>query len=391
MKKVRDPIHNYIALDDGALALVDTPRVQRLRRVRQLGTANLVYPGANHTRFEHALGAYHLADLAVRALELPRDEAADVKYAALLHDVGHGPYSHLTDRIYEDYLGKSHVGVGQDAARNGTLREILESHGASPERVADVLGGRGRLGGLVSSDLDVDRMDYLVRDSHYTGVDIAVDLARLVAEFALLPDGLVLREPGVPAAQMLLVTRFQMYTSVYYHHASRVAERMLERALRLAIEAGEIAAKDLPNMDDVAMLYALRHSKTDAWRLALGVDQRRLLKVAFETGLGGLEESRARAFASDVRAAADVEAKLADAIGAPRTDVILDAPPLAGTRTPEARILHGDGRIERLADMSELVTALASAEEDHWRFRVLGPATKRAELGRAAAKMFASA
>ncbi|HLE95862.1 MAG TPA: HD domain-containing protein, partial [Candidatus Thermoplasmatota archaeon] len=223
MKRVRDPIHDYIPLDAAALAIVDRPEFQRLRRIRQLGTAALVYPGANHARFEHSLGAQHVARLACEAIGLKADDALEVRLAALLHDVGHGPFSHLTDNVMRDLGGFSHAEVSAERART-TFSDALAAHGADPKRVAELVRGRGALGELVASDLDVDRMDYIVRDAHYTGVDVGVDLGRLVHEMRLTPKGVALSLGALQAAEMLLVTRYMMYTTVYLHPTCRVGE-----------------------------------------------------------------------------------------------------------------------------------------------------------------------
>ncbi len=383
-KKIRDPIHRDIHVDDAALELLDTPKFQRLRRVRQLGTASLVYPGANHTRFEHSLGAYHLASLACRALGLAEGDALDLRCAALLHDVGHGPFSHLTDLVMIDTMGKGHVEVTRDAVRSGTIRDALERHGADPARVADLIGGAGHLGNLVSGDLDCDRMDYLVRDSHYTGVAIGVDLDRLVGETALTPDGIVLKEGGQQAAEMLLLTRFMMYSTVYYHHASRVGETMVDRAIRLAIEGGEIQPHQLPAMDDYALVHLLRQSKTDAWRFMMAVDQRKLLKVAHEARLDDVGADRAAALATDRSAARDDEAAIAAEAGVRAVDVIVDAPPVPRATDAGVRLQTASGALVPLAERSSLVASLAGAEREAWRLRVLAPAAARDRVAAAA-------
>src|SRR5438874_1133991 len=229
--------------------LIDAPRVQRLRRVHQLGTGSVVYPGANHTRFEHSLGAYHLAGQAARALGLSEGERKAVQAAALLHDVGHGPFSHASDPLYRDFLQRTHEDLSVDAIQNRALGDVLTRHGVEPASVVALVRGEGALAGLVS-------------------------------DLALTPRGLAVKAGSVPAAEMLLVTRVQMYATVYFHRTLRVAERMIERAFRLALDAGEIRPEQLPTMDDVAATMTLRHSKTDAWRLMLAVDQRKLYKVA---------------------------------------------------------------------------------------------------------------
>lgn len=387
MTRVRDPIHDYIHLDAMGKELIDAPRVQRLRRIHQLGSGSLVYPGANHTRFEHSLGAYHLAGLAARALSLDDTQRKTVQAAALLHDVGHGPFSHTSDRLYRDLLHRTHEEVSIEAAQKGAIAEILARHGVAPAGVGALIRGEGALSGLISGGLDVDRMDYLVRDSHYTGVNIGVDLTRLASDLTLTPEGVALRGFSVPAAEMLLVTRLQMYATVYFHRTLRVGERMIERAMRLALDAGEIKPEQLPTMDDVAATMLLRHSKTDAWRLMLAVDQRKLFKVALEGSLSEFRAEKVAALAEDSGRQAALEAELASAMGLASHDVILDIPDLPREKEETALVLADDGRLVDLAEVSTLVRGLAAAERDHWRLRVMVPASRRGEAAAAAERV----
>jgi uncharacterized protein len=375
--RVRDPIHNYILLDDLGADLVDLPRVQRLRRIHQLGTGNLVYPGANHTRFEHSLGAWHLAGRAAAGLGLADSDAGAVQAAALLHDVGHGPFSHTSDPLYRDYLGKAHEDVAVEALQKGTFSEVLARHGVDPRQVADLVRGQGRLGSLVSGDVDVDRMDYLVRDSHYTGVHIGVDLERLVQDLVPTPQGVAIRASSLTAAEMLLVTRAQMYAAVYLHRTCRVGERMLERAFRLALDAGEIRPEQLPTMDDAAATMLLRHSKTDAWRLMLWVDQRKLLKVVAEEPLAAFAEDAVVELAASTKRQQALEQEIAAGLACPATEVIVDAPEPPSLPEHRARVALEDGRVVDLDEVSGLVRGMDHAQRDHWRLRVMVPASKR--------------
>jgi HD superfamily phosphohydrolase len=249
---VRDPLWNNIRLDPEALAVVDTPAVQRLRYVRQLGHAFLVYPGATHSRFEHALGAYHLARRALSQLEETGDARLDpgermhLKLAALLHDVGHYPFSHALEEAglpHHEVLAAHHLAGGELAQR---LREL----GAAPERLLSLIQGRGGaadpLAGLVSGALDVDKLDYLSRDAWMCGVPYGViDVDRLLTSLTVArgADGratLALHEKGLAALESLLFAKYQMYRNVYWHHAVRSATVMFKRLVRSAIAAGRV-------------------------------------------------------------------------------------------------------------------------------------------------------
>ncbi len=387
MKRIRDPIHKTIRLSDAALAVVDSARFQRLRHLHQLGMARLVYPGANHTRFEHSLGAHHVAQRAAEALDLGPEDAQDVSLAALLHDVGHGPMSHLSESLMAEFLGKHHAEVSREAVLGNALTRILEAHGADAARIGDLIVGKGPLSQLVAGELDCDRMDYLARDSYYTGVASAVDPQRIVQSFSIIDDGTIaLREDAVTNAEAFLVTWYAMHTSVYYHATCRVAELMVARAARYALEAGEIKPEDLPRMDDVAFTYTLRHSTTDAWRLMLMVDQRRLFKVAREFDHDALGDDAARLLAKDRTLRVELERDIASEIGVKPADVFVDAPDVPTLAGSRANVLREDGTIEPLQDASRLVHALARAHLEGWRLRVVVPASKRRD-----AKMVAEA
>lgn len=383
-KKVRDPIHDYIPLDEATLAVADAGRMQRLRRICQLGTAYLVYPGARHSRFEHGLGAQHLARLAGDALGLAADEALDLRLAALCHDVGHGPFSHLSDAFLREFTGRGHADVSREVV-GGILAPTIERHGGDPKRVSELIGGEGRLGDLVAGELDVDRMDYLVRDSHYTGVDIGVDLYRLVTELRVASDGrLALDESAIPVAEMLLATRATMYATVYLHPTCRAAEVMLERAMRLAIDVGELDPAQLPLLDDVDVIARLRASATKAAMLVNGLDNRRLLKLAAAFRYDELPAGFQDRLHADPHRRAAAESQIAGALGVDAVGVVLDAPEPPLVPEVNVRVL-AEGGVVPLRERSALVEALPRARLDHWRLRVYVPARAR-EAARAVAQ-----
>jgi uncharacterized protein len=258
-----------------------------------------------------------------------------------------------------------------------------------PSRVRSLVLGESPLGNLVSGDLDVDRMDYLVRDSHYTGVHIGVDLARLVADLVLTPKGVAVRQGSLPAAEMLLVTRLQMYATVYFHRTLRVGERMIERAFRLALEAGEIKPEQLPQMDDAAATMMLRHSKTDAWRFMLAVDQRKLYKVAHEQTMQGLRERAVLDAAASDERQQQIEREIATAAKLGPRDVILDVPEPPTIPEIETHVLMDTGDLVELAQASALTRSLGPAQRDHWRLRVIVPPSRRADVAPIAQRVLA--
>src|SRR5512136_166637 len=153
MKVVLDPVHGYIELDDLAQDILSTPQMQRLRRVRQLGYSNLVYPGANHSRFEHSLGTMYLASALIRGLDsIDEDRKPEIIAAALLHDVGHGPFSHVTENVIDKYTRRRHDDV-KEILGKGELREVLSKHGISPGNIVKHIKGETSLGQILSSEI----------------------------------------------------------------------------------------------------------------------------------------------------------------------------------------------------------------------------------------------
>jgi HD superfamily phosphohydrolase len=247
-----DPLHGAIRLDRSdpaeamAMDLIDTAPFQRLRRIRQLGTAFLTFPGAESSRFTHSLGVLHLARRALRRLErlapALAEQRAPLYAAALLHDVGHGPFSHSGEEMY----GMRHESwSGRLIREHPALRDRLESERAGlASEVADLLEhGRhpvGAVKALVSSQLDCDRLDYLLRDSHSTGTSYGqLDLERILAALTLAPDGsLALHPKGLMAVEHYLVVRQLMYRTVYNHRLNVVSTWLLRRAVSVARRLG---------------------------------------------------------------------------------------------------------------------------------------------------------
>jgi hypothetical protein len=382
MTTIKDSVHDHIAVDGVAAALLDTPAVQRLRRIRQLGTVQLVYPSANHTRFEHSLGVYHLANRAVDCLGVSGPAAERVRAAALLHDVGHGPYSHNVEAVTHRHTGKLHDDVA-DLLADGAVGDVLRDHGLDPGRVARLIAGEGKFGQLVSGELDVDRMDYLVRDAHHTGVPYGtIDHQRLVRELRYVDGELVLDEGNVQTAESLLIARALMTPTVYKHHVARISKVMLRRAAERLLDATDITAERLRRMDDPSFVVALRETpetRPVADRLA----ERDLFKravwaelPAVPDDLRGLGQGRAD----------ELEREVADAAGVDPATVIVDVPALPTMTESSTRVLV-NAEIRPLGEASPLVQALERAQRQQWRMGVYAPPDHRDAVGEAAVRV----
>jgi HD superfamily phosphohydrolase len=373
MKVIRDPIHDYIELDDLALALIETPQVQRLRRIRQLGFSNLVYPGANHTRFEHSLGVYHLAKHLVKQVD--EQQRNELLAAALLHDIGHGPFSHATEDLILRYTRKSHEDI-EEFLRKGEISDILKDYSLSPSSIAAHIRGDTEPGQIIHSEIDVDRMDYLVRDAHYTGVAFGlIDHVRLIHEMKFNENRLVLNVQGLQAAESLLVSRFLMHPTVYFHHVSRIAESMCENAAQYMIEGG-LDPRLFRRMDDSTFMMEMKSAGGYASGIAERFDNRRLFKRALYTGFDSVNIDVIKLRKNKNR----VENEIAERAGIDPGYVLVDIPEKPDIAEMKAHVMV-NGKMISLDKASNLVASLEKAQLDNWRLGVFTPAEFREKVG----------
>ncbi len=313
---IRDPLWNTIRLDPIAAEIIDTAAFQRLRYIRQLGLAHLVYPGATHTRFDHALGVYHLSVTALRVLKERCPEPAEawlgeelIPYAALLHDIGHYAFSHALEELEGDKAPEDHEEVSMRFFESAELKTALTplGDGAAAE-IFHVIRGTGKspLRGLVSGSLDLDKMEYLRRDARFCGVPYGeVDVDRLLQGLLLLQDPetgvweVGIHEKAGSALESLLFAKYQMFRTVYWHHAVRAATALYKRIVDVALESGLLQPEELVGPTDEELLYELHRRAAEAttpqaelianhWLPALR--SRRLPKRAVEISAADLED-----------------------------------------------------------------------------------------------------
>ncbi|PSP85375.1 phosphohydrolase [Halobacteriales archaeon QS_6_64_34] len=381
MTTIKDSVHDHIAVEGVAADLLETPPVQRLRRVKQLGTVTMVYPSANHTRFEHSLGVYHLADRALSHLGIEGQQAERVRAAALLHDVGHSPYSHNVEAIVHRKTGKYHDDV-EELLDSGEVGRVLASHDLSPSRVAGLVGGGGELGQLVSGELDVDRMDYLVRDAHHTGVPYGtIDHERLVRELRFVDGDLVLDEGNVQTAESLLLARALMNPTVYAHHVARIAKSMLRRGTEKLLRETDVTAEELRRWDDCDLLVGLRGSEATS-EYARRLSERDLFKRAVWAERQAVPDELLEA---DHEAVRGLEREVAAAANVAPAAVILDIPAAPSMTESSSRVLV-NGAVRHLGEQSTLVNAIRAAQTDQWRLGVYTPAGDSERVGEAAVR-----
>ena len=350
-KLIFDPVHGPIAFHGAPLALLGTPEFQRLWGIRQTGFAHLVFPGANHTRLEHSLGAYWVAEQMAEHLGLAPADGGRVTVGALLHDLGHGPFSHTLDGPMVEVLGHGHEALSRQRIE-GTDREwpeerievprVLERHGLSPRSVADLVdppsGGPGPalFREILHGAVDSDRIDYLQRDAYYTGVAHgAIDAVRLLDTVRSVHGRIAFAEKGRSAVEGFLVGRALMYSSVYYHKTVRAAEMMAQAAFERQSGYPD-TARGLFRVTDGELLVRLADGGPVSAALVRGLLDRRLFKRAY--GTRSVTRATRAAWRRFVRAPTErraLEDEIAERARAPPGSVLIDLAGLEPRGVPE--------------------------------------------------------
>ena len=375
IKIIRDPLWNTIRLSATALRIIDTPSFQRLRFIRQLGFAHLVYPGATHTRFDHAVGVHHLTVTALRMLRergAPDEAWQDaelIPYAALLHDIGHYAYSHALEELEPERIPADHEEVSWRFFNEDSLRAALETLGPdAPERIHALIRGESDspLQGLISGSLDLDKMEYLRRDARFCGVPYGeVDVDRLLEGLVLLQDPETGRwetgvhEKAVAAMESLLFAKYQMFRNVYWHHGVRSATALYKRIVSEAVRSGLIDKEELVGPTDEELLYEIHRRARElqddavAERLAQrwipALRQRRLPKRALELSAADLRDEPSPDWVvGDSARKRGLEDRLADEFGLESGEVVIDFPQKTRMFQIDTLIRRRNGAVERL-------------------------------------------
>src|SRR5437868_3301891 len=377
---LRDPLWNNIRVDELTLKLVDTEIFQRLRYVRQLGLAYLVYPGATHTRFEHALGTYHLARGTLATMSereglggADAEEQAVVRAAALLHDVGHYPFSHALEEIGQLH----HEDVARPLITSGSLADILASAISrdAPRRVFDLVCGQSEspLQGLISGSLDLDKIEYLKRDAFMCGVPYGeIDVDRLTNSLVIVDDpdsgarSLGVQEKALSALESLLFAKYQMYRNVYWHHAVRSATAMYKRLVEDAVRGGAVDVESLARHTDEGLMHRIESEKPTPLLAAL--KERRLYKRAAEWPAAELDVDKVEWIATERKRVAETETALAKELQLKPGELLLDYPVKTQMLGLDIPVLRRNGNVERLTGEGWIGTInLPSLSEELYR------------------------
>lgn len=430
-KIIYDPVHGTVKTEGVLMDLLRTPELNRLNRIKQLGLSYLVFPGAHHTRFEHSLGTSHVAGMLGEEIDLDKSELELVRSAALLHDLGHGPFSHTLEKVIHERIGKEHMEITKEiitgsydlASELGgepdlSVPTTLENHGLDPKEVADLVctqkmaihpeqekltiqdgqsyfPTRSYLYQIIHSALDSDQLDFLLRDSKYTGVAFGViDLDRIVQTAIRYHGELMIHKRGISALEGMLVARSLMYSSVYFHKTARIAESMLVRAAK---NLDDDKLRSIWNRTDGEVFHLMSGEEGPVGDITNRLLLRRLFKSAYRIESEELvgESGRARSLKDLIRRLSNdrerekVEKGICRKANVQRDYVILDVPDPSLTLS-EPRLRRTDVKVlgdtvETLSRISGLARALHYRPAIPWCLMVSCPENKK-EIVRSVSK-----
>ena len=288
VKLIKDPVHGYISLNEDEVKVLDTYPVQRLRRIIQLPFVYLVYPGARHTRFDHSLGCMYLAGEFAERLGFDEHRRKVLRLAGLLHDLGHTPYSHLLEPLLEE-AGTTHEEMTIKILENSEeLREAVEGCGVSVDEVIDVLRGKGAESAIISGPMDADKLDFLMRDSYFTGASYGLlDAKRIIWRSRVIGDRLALSLKAIGAVEEMALARYQSFMNIYFHHAVRAAQTIFLRAVRMLeeLDFSSMNVQEYLSYDDYVLWCMMKRDERTRWAVER-IERRNLPKVAYEFKFG---------------------------------------------------------------------------------------------------------
>jgi HD superfamily phosphohydrolase len=392
---VRDPIHGDIKITGMLVDLLKTPEVQRLHNIKQLGFAHLVFPGAHHTRFEHSLGSFMIASQIADILSLNDMEKKLITCAAQLHDIGHGPFSHTLESILLERFGVDHVDLtvklilGQydilDAKEQQYIsapkvHEILDKHQLKEKDIVNIIRGKtskkSYLSQLLNSTIDVDQLDYLMRDAYYTGVAYGmIDLQRLLQTIMIHKGNLTIMRKGVNVVENILMARALMYSSVYFHKTVRIPELMLSKALEEITDAEPF---EFFRMTDAEIMTSLKSMGRFQQEIITRLKYRDLFKQAYAVSPQDLDKQRITVIKQleNVSTRREKERTFEDIFHIPKGHIIIDIPRPELLRA-EPRIHKTDiqvidkKEIKTLDDFTPIAKAIRSRIAPDWAIMIV--------------------
>ena len=407
--EIKDPVYGYVYITEAEKEVIDSFPLQRLRRLRQLAGAEFVYPGANHTRFEHSIGVMYLAGLLAEnpnlTQHLSEDNTQMIRIAALLHDVGHGPFSHIFEHLLVKFLDKTHEDMNVWVVQESELKDTINELGYDPNVVAKLSVGRlHKPGGafmdqIIRSAVDVDKLDFVVRDTHHTGAEYGyVDVFRIIHMLDVIDENLAVDLGALSALESFILARIESFKSIYFHRVARAAQIMIAEAMEVAKdELGLVDFKspeDYLAFDDYTVWAMLKKCKKSRGIIE-NLERRRLLKCAYDQTFYVRDKTVSSIFSVE-KVRNQIRDQIASEAGVKPESVMIDVPTLPSVPYRHSVLLEPmeipvfyktrDGRKvpQRLSDISGIFDVLKGFINI---LRVYTREEYREKVGEAAAKM----
>jgi uncharacterized protein len=337
--EIKDPVHGYVYVTEPEKTIIDSYPMQRLRRLRQLAGSEYVYPGANHTRFEHCVGVMYLAGQVLEnpnvSLVATEDEARATRLSALLHDVGHGPFSHVFEHLLVKELDRTHEDITSWLIEKSEVADKLAKLGYVPKEISHLAvgklhrPGRAFLDQIISSAVDVDKQDFIVRDTYHTGAEYGfIDVFRLIHTLDVLGENLAVEVGALSALESFIIARIESFKSIYFHRVGRAAQIMLATAMEKANEELGLTKFKSPEeylaMDDYTVWAAAKKCEKSRGIIE-DLERRRMLKCAYERTFYDKDTMVSNIFSQDAYRQ-QVQLEIASYASVPAESVIIDVP-----------------------------------------------------------------
>ncbi|KPV61455.1 MAG: HD domain protein [Candidatus Bathyarchaeota archaeon BA1] len=406
--EIKDPVYGYIYITEAEKEVIDSFPLQRLRRLRQLAGAEFVYPGANHTRFEHSIGVMYLAGLLSEnpnlSQYLSKDEIQMIRIAALLHDVGHGPFSHIFEHLLEKFLQKTHEDINVWIVQESELKDVINKLGYNPNLMGKLsVGwlhkpGRSFMDQIIRSAVDVDKLDFVVRDTHHTGAEYGyVDIFRIIHMLDIIDENLAIDLGALSALESFILARIESFKSIYFHRVARSAQIMIAMAMEEARdELGLVdfqSPEEYLSLDDYSVWAMLKRCEKSRG-ITEDLERRRLLKCAYDQTFY-VRDMMISSIFSNEKIRNQIRDQIASEARVEPQSVVIDVPTLASVPYRHSVLLEPmeipvfyktrDGRKipQRLSDISGIfdvlkgfVNILRVYTKEEYRERVGVAATK---------------
>ncbi|MFQ6080085.1 MAG: HD domain-containing protein [Candidatus Bathyarchaeia archaeon] len=407
--EIKDPVYGYVYITEAEKEVIDSFPFQRLRRVKQLAGAEFVYPGANHTRFEHSIGVMYLAGLLAEnpnlTQHLSEDNAQMIRIAALLHDVGHGPFSHVFEHLLVKFLDKTHEDMNVWVVQESELKDTINELGYDPGVVAKLsVGwlhkpGEAFMDQIIRSAVDVDKLDFVVRDTYHTGAEYGyVDVFRIIHMLDVIGENLAVDLGALSALESFIIARMESFKSIYFHRVARAAEIMIAEAMEVAKdELGLVDFKspeDYLAFDDYTVWAMLKKCKKSRGIIE-NLERRRLLKCAYDQTFYVRDKTVSSIFSVE-KVRNQIRDQIASEAGVKPESVVIDVPTLPSVPYRHSVLLepmeipvfyrtrNGRKVPQRLSDISGIFDVLKGFINI---LRVYTREEYREKVGKAAAKM----